>query len=297
MQGGWGRRLAVRVRWWLVGCSRWFLVLLYPPPPAWGLVVAGRDPAWFVRCSAWAAVARLGGRAPLGLSALCPGVAVSLGGLAVLTWCGAVSVPLVWRVPPPRMCAGEAVLASSPTPVLWLLTFPSPAVGGPPVVPCFCNVLPPDPCFRGCVPVNLRLSSPPCRGPSLCPFPFRCTGGGVVGRPAGRRWPIPGDGRSGSAGGGLSGCRGGGGPESRSGEAFPMPSAAWRPPGRCCRGRRGSGRRCPGRCGGGGAAHTCPLPPVRFTKRRSSRRAGADHQANWAAGRGGGGGRAASLWS
>ena len=73
--------------------------------------------------------------------------------------------------------------------VLWPMPFSSPSVGGPPVVPCPRVVLPPMPCSRGCVPVTLRLSSPPCRGPSLCPFPFRCPGGGVEARSMGRRSP------------------------------------------------------------------------------------------------------------
>ena len=110
---GRGCRLAVRVRWWVMRCSRRFPVWVYPLPPLWlyppspvrGLVVGGRDPVWFVRCQAWAAMARLGGRVPSGWSALCLGVAVSLGGLAVLTgWggggAGALLVPPVWCAPP-----------------------------------------------------------------------------------------------------------------------------------------------------------------------------------------------------
>ena len=93
---GRGRRLAVRVRWWFVRCSRRFPVWVYPLPPVWvyppspvrGLVVVGRDLVWFVRCQAWAAMARLSGRAPPGWSALCFGVAVSLGVLAVSTGWG-----------------------------------------------------------------------------------------------------------------------------------------------------------------------------------------------------------------
>ena len=36
-----------------------------------------------------------------------------------------------------------------------------------------------------CLSVTFSLSSPPCRGPSLCPFPFRCAGGEIVARPVG----------------------------------------------------------------------------------------------------------------
>ena len=67
------------------------------------------------------------------------------------------------------------------SPVLWPPSVPSACFRGPSVVPCPCDVLLPSPCFRGCVPVTLRLSLSPCRGLSLCPFHFRCPGGGLMG--------------------------------------------------------------------------------------------------------------------
>ena len=202
---GRGRRLAVRVRCWVMWCSRRFplwvyplpLVWVYPPSPVRGLLVGGRDPVWFVRCQVWAAAARLGGRAPPGWSALCLGVAVSLGGLAVSTGRGGLGGAGTSGVVFPSfvVCVLAPVIPPSP-PVPWPLAFPFPRVGGPRVVPCPHVVLPPlpFPCWR--LPVTLGLSSPPCRAPSPCPFcntfPFWCAGGGVVARPVSADGPCPG---------------------------------------------------------------------------------------------------------
>ena len=86
-----GRRLAVRVWWWVVRCSWRFPVWVYPLLPVWvyppspvrGLVVGGRDPMWFLRFQVRAAGARLGARAPAGWSAWCVWLALSLRGRAV----------------------------------------------------------------------------------------------------------------------------------------------------------------------------------------------------------------------
>ena len=204
----------------------------------------------------------------------------------VLTGCGRVGPcgSLPCGVSPLRGCVPWRLSSRHPlSSVLCPLPFPSPCVSGPLVVPCSCDVLPPVFCSGECVPVSLRLSSPPCRKLSLCPFPFQCSSGRVVVRSVGRPWPMPGAGWSATTGRGFRGCRGGGGPEPRPGGALSMPSAAWRPPERLRRGRSGSGRGFCRRCGGGGATHACPLPlpvpPAHLTQRRSSRRAGADPQA------------------
>ena len=77
---------------------------------------------------------------------------------------------------PSCVCALVPVVAPSP-PVPRPLAFPFP---GPLVVSCPRVALPPVPCPCGRLPATLGLSSPLCRGPSLCPFPSRCGGGGVV---------------------------------------------------------------------------------------------------------------------
>ena len=190
---GRARRLAVRVRCWVVLCYRRFPVWVYPLRPVWvyppspvpGLVFGGRDPVPFARCQVRAAAARLGGRAPPGRSASCLGAAVSLAGRAVSTeWGG-------WGGGGPFGVAGPSfvvllvpVFAPSP-PVPWRLVFPFPRVGVPLVVPCPRVVLPPVPCPCERLPVTLGLSSPPHRGPFFYPFPFRCAAGGVVTRPLG----------------------------------------------------------------------------------------------------------------
>ena len=188
VESGRGRCLAVRVQW-----------QVFRGP------LCGCDPLWLARCWFWAAVACRGGRVPRRCSVTCPGVPVpvpvSPGGLVVLTGCGRVGrcrslrrgVSLLrpsWR-PPPSVS----------------LPCPAPSVGSPPVIPCPRVVLPAVSCSRGCVPVTWGLSPPSCRGPSLCPFPSRCPGAGVVARYVGRRWTIPGGGLSGAIGGGFRGCK------------------------------------------------------------------------------------------
>ena len=162
----------------------WFpFFLVYPPSPVRGLVVCGRDPVRFVRRQVRAAAARLGGRAPGGRSAWCLGVAVALCCRAKSAeWgAGAVLVFPVWRAPP-SWCASWCPLLR-PLPQCH---GPFPRVGGPPAVPCRRVALPPLPCPCGRLPATCNLSSPPCCGPSLCHFPPRCAGGGVVVRPVGR---------------------------------------------------------------------------------------------------------------
>ena len=83
-----------------------------------------------------------------------------------------------------------AVALSPPVPSP--LAFPFRSVGGPLVVPCPRVLLALLPCPCGRLPVTLGLSSPLCRGPSLCPYPFWCAGGGVVAWSVRRRWPMPG---------------------------------------------------------------------------------------------------------
>ena len=225
MEIGRGPRLAIRVRWQVLGGP-----------------LRGRDPLWFARCQVWAAVARRGGRVPLGWSVLCPGVPVpvpvSPGGLAVSTGCRGVGRGRSLR------CGVSLLRPSSrppPSVLVWPLPCPAPSVGGPRVVPCPRVVLPAVPCSHGCVPVSWCLSPPSCRGPALCPFPSRCPGGGVVARSVGRRWPMPGGGLSGAIGGAFWGSRGGGGPEPRPGGGFSMSLAAWRPQGRSRSGWWGCG--------------------------------------------------------
>ena len=202
-----------------------------------------------------------------------------------------------WRLARPWVCVLARLLASAlfPSAVAPALSFSQclwPSDGC--LAPC---CVAPVPCSRGRVPVTLRLSSPPCRGPSLCPFPFRCPAGGVVARSVGGPWPMPGAERPGATSRGFRGCREGGGPEPRPGGGFPMPSAAWRPPGRCRRGRRESGRGFSRTCGGGGAPHAF-LPPPQPTSPSGGTpagRGGTPRRGWW----GLGGGRAQSLrsWS
>ena len=154
---------------------------------------------------------------------------------------GAVSVPSERLVPPSLVCALAPVLASSPLSSVVALPFPSPGVDGPLVVPCSCDVVPQVPCSCGCEPVTLRPSSPPCRRPSLWPFPFRCPGGGLLVRSVGRRWFMPGSRRSGASNAGFQGCRGGKALNRVLEEGFSCPLAAWRPPGRCRRVGGGAG--------------------------------------------------------
>ena len=234
-----GSGLVVRVRWRVVRCSRRFPVWVYPPPPAWGPVADARDPVWFVRCGVWVAVARHGRRAPLGWSVLCPAVAVSLCGLAVLTGCSGGGGCRSWRCGASllRGCVSWRVSLCPPLSLVeWPLRFPSPSVG-------FLRQ-----CYVAWCPVPVGACPSPC--PFLLPLaaglPFalsllRCPGGGVVGRSVGRRWPMPGGGRPGATGGGLRGLRGDRGPEPRPGGGFSMPSAACWPQGWCCRGRQGCG--------------------------------------------------------
>ena len=106
---GQGHRLTVRVRWWVVRCSRRLPVWMYPLPPVWvyppypvrGVVVRGRGPVWFVRCRVRVAAVRLGGLAPPGWSAWWLGVAMSVQGRGASTgWgAGALLVPLAWLAP------------------------------------------------------------------------------------------------------------------------------------------------------------------------------------------------------
>ena len=67
-----------------------------------------------------------------------------------------------------------------------------------------------------------------------------------------------------------------------------MPLAAWWPPGRPRWGRRGCGCAPPRRCAPCAPLLAFPLPRAYFSQRRSSCKAGADHQARWAGARGGG---------
>ena len=171
---------------WRLGCGGGLCGV--PPSPCVGVPpfpCAGTG-GWWPRADVVRPVSGLGcggGRVPLAWSALCLGVAVSLGGLAVSTGCGG------WGGAGPCGVAGPSfvvrvlvpVVASS-SPVPWPLPFPFLGVGGPLVVLCPRVVLPPLSCPCGCLPVTLRLSWPPCRGPSLCPSPFRCAGGAVVAR-------------------------------------------------------------------------------------------------------------------
>ena len=171
-----------RVVAWQLGCGGGLCGALGGP-------LSGRDLVWFLRCRVSAALARVGGRSPLGWSVLCPCVAVSPEGLAVFTGCWGVG--WCWSL---RCGVSLPRPSSRPAPslVLWPLPCPAPSVGGPLVVPCPRVVLPAVPSSRGCVPITWFLSSPPCCGPSSCPLPFRCPGGGVVATSVGRRWPMPG---------------------------------------------------------------------------------------------------------
>ena len=112
------------------------------------------------------------------------------GGCAVSTLWGdaALLVLPVWCVPP--CCASLRPPVCPLPPVPRLLVLPS---LGFPVFPCPCVALPPLPCPCGRLPATLRVSLPPCCGPSLCPFPSRCAGGGL-------RQPAEGFGGVGGAG-------------------------------------------------------------------------------------------------
>ena len=157
-------------------------------------------------------------------------------------------------------------------------------------------------------PGALSLWAPACyHGPFLaplpgCPFPslalhlpvpfsfpvwWRWGGGGSVGR----RWPTPGGGWSGATGVGFWGVWG---------RQRPW-TASWRRAPHAACGMAASGA---ARLGLAGlrmpislkvctmcTPYRLPAPPVHFTQRRSSRKAGADHQARWAAAWGGGGER------
>ena len=228
----------------VVGCAVLSVVpcVGVPPSPCAGTCGRWARPGVVRACQVWAAVARLGGRAPLGWSALCLGVAVSLGGLPVSTGCRGRGDAGPSGLAPPSFVVRVLVpvVVSSP-PVPWPLPFPFPSVGGPPVVRCPRVVFLPVPYRCKRVPVTLGLSLSPCRRPSLCPFPFRCAGGGVVARSVESLWPMPGVGCSGATGGGLWGCRGGRGHGPRSGRRFPMSSAAWGPQGRGRWGGQGCG--------------------------------------------------------
>ena len=99
----------------VVGCAVLSVVPSVGVPPSPCAATGGRwaRPGVVRACQVWAAVARLGGRAPLGWSALGLGVAVSLGGPAVSTgswgtgrcrslWCG---------TPPPAWCVSWCPLS------------------------------------------------------------------------------------------------------------------------------------------------------------------------------------------
>ena len=211
----------------VAGCA----VLLVEP-------CVGAKPVWFVRCHVWTAVARLGGCAPVGWSVLCPGVAVSPGGLAVPTGFGAVGGCRSLRCGVSHLC-----LSSHPSPslVLWPLPCPAPSVGGPPVF--FAPVL----CCPQCpVPVGACSSPGPFPRPlgAGLPFALSLSRALVVGWWRGL-WgadgPCPGLGGLEPSAEDFGGRRGGGGPEPRPEGGFPMPSAAWWPQGRCGRGWRGCG--------------------------------------------------------
>ena len=223
VESGRGCRLAVRVRWQVLGGP-----------------LRGRDPVWFARCRFWAAVAHRGGRVPLGCSVVCPAVAVpvpvSPGGLALSTECGDVGRYRSLR------CGLSPIRPSScppPSVLVWPLPCPAPSVGGSPVIPCPRVVLPAGLCSHGCVPVTGCLSPPSCRGPSHLPFPFPVPwwwgGGEVCGAPMAHAE----GGLSGAIGGGFRGCRGGGGPQPRPQGGFPMLLVAWRPKWRSHWGWRG----------------------------------------------------------
>ena len=66
-----------------------------------------------------------------------------------------------------------------------------------------------------------------------------------------------------------------------------MPPAAWWHLGRPRWGSRGCGRGSPGRCAPCPPPLRLPAPLAHFTQRRSSCKAGADHQARWAGAWGG----------
>ena len=159
---------------------------VYPPFPVRGPVVGGRDPVLVVWRQVRAAAARL--------------VGVRLWELRGVDWLGGWSGAGNSGLACSSFVCVLVPVAAPSSPVARPLALPFP---GPPVVPCPRVVLPPVPCACGCLPATLGRSWPPCRGPSLCPFLSRCAGGGVGGRPVGRRWLMPGAGWSGATGGGF----------------------------------------------------------------------------------------------
>ena len=185
------------------------------------------------------------------------------------------------------VCALVSVVVPSPSvPGPLVLPFP-----GPLVVSCGRVVSPPVPCPCGRLPATLGLSSPPCRGPPICPFPSRCGGCGVGGGPLGRRWPMSGCGWSGPTGAGFQGCRGGHRPWTVCRRRASRAASGMAASGAASLGSAGvrvqiSSKKCT-MC----SPSRPPAPPAHFTQRRSSRKAGGDHQARWA---GPGGGRAPS---
>ena len=82
---------------------------------------------------------------------------------------------------PSCVCALVPVVAPSP-PMPRPLAFPFPGLL---VVSCPRVALPPVPCPCGRLAATLGLSSPPCRGPSLCTFSSRCGGARALAEPVG----------------------------------------------------------------------------------------------------------------
>ena len=240
VEGVRGCRQSVRVGWWCRRCTRCTPKWVHPPQPVRGrwLVGVTRCGSCFVgsglRCLFLAGVCLRGGP-PLGPVPWCVDVPWGPRGESRVG-AGRRSLSVGWwndagfsgpaRPPSMGLCTGPCP-HSIPFPQrCGPCPFPLPVLMAArwfraPVMSC-----PRCACSRGCVPVTLRLSSPLCREPSLCPVPFWCPGGGVVMGPGGRRWPMLGGGWSGATGGGLLGCSGGRGPEPCPEGAFAMLSAA-----------------------------------------------------------------------
>ena len=156
----------------LCGCFPLFLFRSIPLPPCgeWSSVGA-------TRCGSCGVKSGLRQRVFAGVRLravpLVPRGGRVPGGSRGVDWVGGGGAcrPLLCGVPLPRGARpGARRPALFPSALAPGFFFPS--VGGLPVVPCPRVVLPPVPCSGGRLHVTLGLSSPPYRGPSLCPFSF-----------------------------------------------------------------------------------------------------------------------------
>ena len=206
------------------------------------------------------------------------GRAVSAGG-----WGVAGPSVVAW---PSCVCALVPVVAPSWS-VPRTLVLPLPRLL---MVSCPRVVLSSMPCPCGRLPATLGLSSPPCRGvlslalPFACPciFPSRCKGGvvgwGACGAPLANAWGwvVWSHRRRVSRGG--WGRR----PWTAARMRASLAACGMTASGAACCGLAGVGMRISSKVYTMFTPSRLPAPPAHLIQRRSSRKAGADHQARWA---------------